>query len=111
MELMLKSCAITGSTGFVGQNLVKYLREHNVTYQTVSRQDLNNIKQQGLPACKTVIHLAGKAHDVHKYARPYEYYKTNYELTIELYDQFVKSDAKKFIYISSVKALSDEADG
>jgi len=57
-----------------------------------------------------IIHLAGKAHDLKKTANPDEYYQVNFELTKKLYDAFLDSDAKKFIFISSVKAASDSVD-
>lgn len=58
-----------------------------------------------------VIHLAGKAHDIKKISNPDEYYQVNFELTKKLYDAFLKSNAKKFIFISSVKAAADKVDG
>ncbi|RZL54154.1 MAG: NAD-dependent epimerase/dehydratase family protein, partial [Pedobacter sp.] len=58
-----------------------------------------------------IVHLAGKAHDLKKTSNPDEYYKVNFELTKKLYDAFLLSDAKKFIFISSVKAVADTVDG
>ena len=40
-----------------------------------------------------------------------DYYEVNFELTKRLYDQFLQSDADKFIYISSVKAAADTVVG
>jgi nucleoside-diphosphate-sugar epimerase len=54
-----------------------------------------------------VVHLAGKAHDTKNVADPQEYYQINTELTREIYDAFLVSDARVFIFMSSVKAIAD----
>jgi nucleoside-diphosphate-sugar epimerase len=58
-----------------------------------------------------VIHFAGKAHDLKKNANPNEYYQINTELTKNVFDAFLESQAKVFIILSSVKAVSDEING
>jgi nucleoside-diphosphate-sugar epimerase len=100
---------ITGSSGFVGQNLLSYLKNNEVV--TLSRDQLNNPTVEQLNNCHAIIHLAGKAHDLKKISNPEEYYEVNYELTKKLYNAFLKSDVKKFIFISSVKAAADSVDG
>ena len=100
---------ITGSTGFVGQNLLQYLKNYQV--KRLTRQQLSNPTIEQLKDSESIIHLAGKAHDLKKTSSPNEYYEVNYELTKRLYDAFLKSDAKKFIFISSVKASADQVEG
>jgi nucleoside-diphosphate-sugar epimerase len=100
---------ITGSSGFVGNNLLNYLKDYRIS--TVNREQLNNPAIEQLSNSAAVIHLAGKAHDLKKTSNPEEYYQVNYELTKKLYDTFLKSDAKKFIFISSVKASADQVEG
>ncbi|WP_207536423.1 NAD-dependent epimerase/dehydratase family protein [Desertivirga arenae] len=97
---------ITGTTGFVGKNLVNFI--HN-SYQLklLGRTDLNDIGKLSFKDAEVVIHLAGKAHDLKKVTDPQEYYKINYELTKDLYTVFLKSEAKKFVFVSSVKASAD----
>ena len=107
---MKSNVLITGSTGFVGQNLLNYLREY-CYIRTLSRAELNEVSVSDLKEIDTVIHLAGKAHDLKKASNPEEYYHVNYELTKKLYDAFLQSDAKKFILISSVKAAADSVNG
>ena len=60
---------------------------------------------------EVVIHLAGKAHDLKNVSSSDEYYKVNTELTKEIFDAFLISEAKVFITLSSVKAVADEVDG
>ncbi len=98
---------ITGASGFVGQNLVKYIKSGEI--YLLRRDELMNLPLS--VKTKNIIHLAGKAHDLKKTANADEYYKVNFELTKNLYDQFLKSDAEKFIFISSVKAVSDNVTG
>lgn len=106
---------VTGINGFVGQNLKPYL---------ASCFDVQGISRKGKPDGLTytmfleenrpydaIIHLAGKAHDLKNTANDSEYYEVNYELTRQLYNQFLQSDAEKFIYISSVKAVADTVVG
>lgn len=99
--------AITGYSGFVGRNLSTYLKK-DCECLLLNR---NELEQPGFSNVKFIIHLAGKAHDLKKVSDPQEYYQVNYELTKKLYDAFLASDAKKFIFISSVKAATDSVDG
>lgn len=96
---------ISGATGFVGKNLVRYL--HDIQPRILTRDELNKADEGFFVAADGIIHLAGKAHDLKKVSDPQEYYEVNFELTRKLYDTFLKSDAKKFIFISSVKAAAD----
>lgn len=106
--------AITGTTGFVGTNLISFLDRYNtsVDIRSINRNDLSNKKLiVQLEEVATIIHLAGKAHDVKKASNPQEYYQVNFELTKKLYDAFLQSNAKKFIFVSSVKAVADSVNG
>jgi nucleoside-diphosphate-sugar epimerase len=57
-----------------------------------------------------VIHLAGKAHDLKKVVDINDFYLVNTELTKQIFDAFLLSDAKVFITLSSVKAIADHVD-
>jgi nucleoside-diphosphate-sugar epimerase len=98
---------ITGSTGFVGKNLISYLSLlTNYDLHVLSlRQPFMDIPQ--VLNFDVIIHLAGKAHDLKNTSQPEDYYLVNCEFTKQLYDAFLKSDAKKFIFISSAKASAD----
>ena len=54
-----------------------------------------------------IIHLAGKAHDTKNEAQAQEYFDINTGLTRKAFDFFLQSNAKKFIFFSSVKAAAD----
>jgi nucleoside-diphosphate-sugar epimerase len=98
---------ITGTSGFVGRNLVPYLQEQGDRITAVGRDMLEATNSFSFAQGDSIIHLAGKAHDFGSSSNPQEYYRVNYVLTKQLYDAFLNSDAKKFIFISSVKAAAD----
>jgi nucleoside-diphosphate-sugar epimerase len=99
---------ITGSTGFVGANLHGYLKSFHelhsisVRYQPNQNFDLTT---------DAIIHLAGKAHDLKKVSSPQDYYEANFELTKQLFDSFLVSNASIFIFMSSVNAVADDVFG
>lgn len=103
----MKTIAITGASGFVGQNLVSYLRNEQLQLQALLRSQLQSDIISFDEGYEVIVHLAGKAHDLKNTSEPDEYYKVNFQLTQKLYDAFLQSNAKKFIYISSVKAAAD----
>lgn len=100
--------AITGATGFVGTNLKEYLKtSHEVFSMSVRFHPNQELKVEG----DALIHLAGKAHDLKKVSQPQEYYEANFELTKQLFDAFLVSEARVFIFMSTVKAVADEVKG
>jgi len=111
----LKTIIITGITGFVGQNLNLYL-SNNFKVKGISRQPFS--KELSYPTFfenklkyEALVHLAGKSHDLKNTSDEKSYFKVNFELTKKLFDNFLKSDAKIFIFISSVKAVADKVNG
>jgi len=100
--------AITGSTGFVGKHLSVYLSLRGINVLNLTRDDLSK-PDIVLPSADTVIHLAGLAHDLGEVARECQYFKVNYELTKRIYDAFLNSDAKTFIFVSSIKAVAESS--
>jgi nucleoside-diphosphate-sugar epimerase len=101
---------ITGASGFVGQNLTKYLEGHNFTVKSLLLRQSgweNTIEGDS----QAIIHLAGKAHDTKNTSAASEYFEVNTDLTKKLFDLFLESDVRDFLYFSSVKAAADTVEG
>lgn len=112
---------ITGIHGFVGSNLVAALKEQHILYgldivapqkegivKTYSWKDLTDC---GLEHIDAIIHLAGKAHDTKNQSQAQTYFDINIGLTQKIFDFFLQSSARKFIFFSSVKAAADSVVG
>lgn len=112
---------ITGIHGFVGSNLVAYLKSRHTIYgldivapekegvvRTFSWDDMDAGK---LPEIDAIVHLAGKAHDTKNKSAAEVYFKVNTGLTEKVYDYFLKSSAKKFVFFSTAKAAADRVEG
>jgi nucleoside-diphosphate-sugar epimerase len=95
---------ITGSSGFVGSSVRKAFGQHN--FQFLRRDE--DFEFDGV---ESIMHLAGKAHDLANSSNSKEYYEVNTELTKKVFDTFLASDAKLFITLSSVKAVADHVEG
>jgi nucleoside-diphosphate-sugar epimerase len=108
--MRLKKICITGSSGFVGQNLVRYLSGRGFLIFMPNREDLQKADQFDFLECEVVVHLVGKAHDLKNTSNSEEYYQVNNEFTKKVFDAFLESNAKVFITLSSVKAVADEVD-
>lgn len=117
---------ITGIHGFVGSNLVVALKEHHILYgldivapdkegvvKTFAWEDIESTSfpMQRLPQFDAIIHLAGKAHDTKNQSVAQAYFDINTGLTRKIFDFFLESTAKKFIFFSSVKAAADSVVG
>lgn len=102
----MKEIVVTGSSGFVGKNLCPYLE--NLGYKVTHLSLKNDKWKDNFPkAAFAIVHLAGLAHDLKNTNKEADYFRVNTELTKEIYDLFLDSDIKKFIYFSSVKAAAD----
>jgi len=95
---------LTGASGFVGNSIKKYL-SNSFQFLEFKRQEIIEIKED------IVLHFAGKAHDLKNVSKPNLYYEINTELTKKVFDAFLKSTAKVFIILSSVKAVADTVKG
>lgn len=117
---------ITGIHGFVGSNLVIALKRHHSLYgldivapekegvvKTFAWKDIEttSFPMQQLPKFDAIIHLAGKAHDTKNQSASQLYFDINTGLTQKIFDFFLESSAKKFIFFSSVKAAADSVVG
>ena len=118
---------ITGVHGFVGSNLVEYLKSENEIYgldivcpekdgvvRTFSWEDMERFFE-GAHDDKidfdAIIHLAGKAHDTKNKSAAEVYFKVNTGLTQKIFDYFLASETKKFVFFSTAKAAADRVEG
>lgn len=117
---------ITGIHGFVGSNLVVALKKSHILYgldivapekegvvKTFAWENIESTSfpMQRLPQFDAIIHLAGKAHDTKNQSVAQVYFDINTGLTQKIFDFFLESTAKKFIFFSSVKAAADSVVG
>ena len=111
---------ITGVHGFVGNKLSAALAgEHTIYGLDIVAPENPNVAQtwswddlaaDRLPEVDAVIHLAAMVHDVKKTADEAKYYAVNTGLTKQIYDWFLKSGARKFVFFSTVKAAADRVE-
>ncbi|MDB4087388.1 NAD-dependent epimerase/dehydratase family protein [Flavobacteriaceae bacterium] len=108
---------ITGINGFVGTNLSAFLKVKGKDTIGVSRNPSKNeisykeLTRRFLSNSKSLIHLSGIAHDIKNNFNEENYFNINTELTKNIFDTFLESKCKNFIFLSSVKAVSDEVLG
>ena len=112
---------ITGSTGFVGSNLVSYLTLNRPTTlllpvrRKAGPSPYCNLQQELELSHGALVHLAGKAHDTAGTFSDQqdldEYEIANFSSTKQVFDQFMASSLEKFIFVSSVKAVADQTVG
>ncbi len=114
---------ITGAFGFVGTNLSASI--HNSSNSEIIAVDINepdnhlynrfvNWNELGKLSniqLDAIIHLAGKAHDTKNTTKEKDYFDINLGLTKQIFELYLKSTAKKFIFFSSVKAVADKISG
>lgn len=120
----MKRVLITGITGFIGSNLVRHFSDQSdiviFGHSRDSKKAATQLKDNRVEMIAafnaqildeknidTVIHLAGIAHDLSNKYEPADYDHFNFENTKKVFDEFVKSKAKQFIFFSSIKAAVD----
>lgn len=103
----------------MGSNLVEYLkREHEIYGLDIVALEKDGIiktfswdELESLPLIDAIIHLAGKAHDTKSKSAAEVYFKVNTGLTQKIFDFFMASEAKKFVFFSTAKAAADRVEG
>lgn len=95
--------AILGNTGFVGKNLINSYKDFDLLLPSLRNSDWAD----GLNDADVFINLIGKAHDHNGIASEKDFFFANFELVKEIYNSFLKSQAKVLIHISSIAALEE----
>ncbi|MGR2768010.1 UDP-glucose 4-epimerase family protein [Photobacterium ganghwense] len=115
---------VTGSTGFVGRQLVDSLNSRSefeviravrtVQYDSDVFFDLGSTFDliDELQGCEAIIHCAGRAHVMNEFAdNPLaEYRKINTASTLQLAQQAAEAGVKRFIFISSIKVNGESTE-
>jgi nucleoside-diphosphate-sugar epimerase len=110
---------ISGINGFVGSNFTEKWKEHHLLYGLdINQTPKDEVKAiygwdqlAEIPETDAIVHLAGKAHDTKNRSEAVEYFAVNTGLTQKIFDYFLQSSARKFIFFSSVKAAADSVPG
>jgi nucleoside-diphosphate-sugar epimerase len=115
----MKRILITGINGFVGTNFTNsWKNDHRLFGLDIQQPDKEGVERTfgwdnlgKLPPVDAIVHLAGKAHDTKSRSEAQSYFVINTGLTERIFDYFLQSDAKTFIFFSSVKAAADYVPG
>ena len=94
--------AISGSTGFVGKNLLKFLTQKKLKYIPILRSDFKKGKLPLLSKCFCFVHLAGTGNET----KDESFEQVNVELTRKAIEICKKSRIKKIIYFSGLGVSS-----
>ncbi|WP_417365324.1 sugar nucleotide-binding protein [Flavobacterium beibuense] len=95
---------IFGGSGFIGKNLLSLLNEKHEIFTASLRigNTVNSVSQADV-----FINLIGKAHDHSGEVTEDEFYFVNFDLAKKVYHEFVKSEAKLLVHISSIAAVEE----
>ena len=110
---------ITGINGFVGTNFTNsWFRNHKIFGLDIHQPGKEGVERiygwdelSKVPPVDAIVHLAGKAHDTKNRSEAQVYFDVNTRLTQKIFDYFLQSDARTFIFFSSVKAAADSVPG
>lgn len=115
----MKSILITGINGFVGTNFTNnWSGAHTIYGLDIHQPEKKGVEHTfgwdelgKVPPVDAIVHLAGKAHDTKNTSEAQVYFDVNTDLTQKIFDYFLQSDARTFIFFSSVKAAADSVPG
>lgn len=115
----MKRILITGINGFVGTNFTNsWSKNHKLFGVDIRQPEKVGVERtfgwddmHKLPPVDAIVHLAGKAHDTKNQSVAQSYFDINTGLTERIFDFFIKSDARVFVFFSSVKAAADSVPG
>jgi len=124
-DLSGKTCLVTGASGFIGSFLCKELKRRGATVRAMLHEDVQGdwessyicklgeaeIPHHVMQGVEIIFHLAGRAHSLSDNINQEQlYFKTNVQGTLDLLKAAKAENVKKFIFFSSVKAMSEECD-
>jgi nucleoside-diphosphate-sugar epimerase len=95
---------LTGTTGYIGQNLTKFYNAKSKKNKSISLRFQNWYKMMPQET-ETIIHLAAINHNPQDSAFDEEYFRVNTELTSKLFRFFLSSNAKTFIFLSTTELV------
>ena len=98
---------LTGTTGYIGQNLTKYFNSKSKKNKSISLRFQNWHKMMPLET-ETIIHLAAINLNPQDSAFDEEYFRVNTELTSKLFRYFLSSNAKTFIFLSTTELIDKQ---
>ena len=111
---------VTGGTGFIGKRLVSFLKLSGFKCILLTRKPIEGFKnivcdliserinEEDLKGVEAVFHLAGFAHDINNKNLD-SYQLLNIDATVYLAELAGKCGVNKFIFVSSVKAGSNDS--
>lgn len=101
---------VSGASGFIGQHLVPALQAQGISIVIGLAWQAENIAQE-LAANKitAVIHLAGMAHGQVAAAEQQQLHQVNAIGTDRLFAACQQAGVKRFIWLSSIKAIAERA--
>ena len=112
---MVRTVAVTGGTGFIGQNLIKELLRKGVRVISVQRcannpqnvdtryfdlSEKSSMTKELLSGVDVIVHTAALVHDAR--AGPDAHRILNYDATKQLFELSKQTHVKKFIFLSTV---------
>ena len=107
MNLKGKRILVTGSSGFIGKNLVEELKRHNVEVVTLTDPEGHRIdvrdwrKIKEIRDIDIVYHLAAKTYVPFSFEHPKEVYEVNVLGTLNILELCRLRDAEKIVFVSS----------
>jgi len=111
---------VTGAAGFLGRYLLlnrdlwcsgwevlPIYRTHMTSQTTLVSLAWDNLSNEDLKGVHAVIHLAGKSTHERSENPKSAYRSANVDLTVQLFELFLQSEARIFVFVSSIKALAE----
>ncbi len=114
-------CLVTGATGFIGSALVQRLIGEGCSVDAVARdpqlapagvrRTYSELPEEGveLEGVQCVFHCAGLAHEAGRGADLEQLTETNVHATTALYRAARDAGVRRFVWLSSIKVLGDQA--